>query len=127
MVVRHHSLLDSIISDRGAILTSKFWFSLCYFLGVKRRLSTAFHSQTDGQTEQQNSTMEAYLRAFMSWEQNDLAQLLPIAKFAYNNSKKSVRIIHPLSSIVATTSEFPSKMSAIHAPNPPQPMNWLWN
>ena len=61
VVVRHHGLPDSIISDQGAIFTSKFWSSLCYFLGVKRRLLTAFHPQTDGQTERQNSTMEAYL------------------------------------------------------------------
>ena len=66
VVVRHHGLSDSIISDRGAIFTSKFWSSLCYFLGIKRRLSIAFHPQTDGQTERQNSTMEAYLRAFVN-------------------------------------------------------------
>ena len=89
VVVRHHGLLDSIISDRGAIFTSKFWSLLCYLLGIKRRLSTAFHPQTDGQTEQQNSTMEAYLRAFMNWEQNDWARLLPMAEFAYNNSKNA--------------------------------------
>ena len=51
VVVQHHGLPDSIISDRGAIFTSKFWSSLCYFLGIKRRLSTAFYFQTDGQTE----------------------------------------------------------------------------
>ena len=51
MVVWHHSLPDSIISDRRAIFTSKFWSSLCYFLGIKQRLSTAFHPQTDRQTE----------------------------------------------------------------------------
>ena len=68
MVVRHHSLPDSIISDRGAIFTSKFWSSLCYFLGIKRRLSTAFYPQTDGQNERQNSTIEAYLRAFVNFE-----------------------------------------------------------
>ena len=89
VVVRHHGLPDSIISDRGAIFTSKFWSSLCYFLGIKRRLSTAFHPQTDGQTERQNSTMEAYLRAFVNWEQNDWARLLPMAEFAYNNSKNA--------------------------------------
>ena len=61
MVVWHHSLSDSIISDWRAIFTSKFWSSLCYFLGIKRRLSTAFHPQTDGQTERQNSIIEAYL------------------------------------------------------------------
>ena len=59
MVVWHHGLPNSIVSDRGSLFTSKFWSSLCYFLGIKRRLSTAFHPQTDGQTEYQNSTMEA--------------------------------------------------------------------
>ena len=71
VVVRHHGLPDSIITDRGSLFTSKFWSSLCYFLGIKRRLSTAFHPQTDSQTEKQNSTMEAYLRAFVNWEKND--------------------------------------------------------
>ena len=85
VVVQHHGLLDSIISDQGAIFTSKFWSSLCYFLSIKRRLSTAFHPQTDGQTERQNSTMEAYLRAFVNFEQNDWARLLPITEFPYNN------------------------------------------
>ena len=61
VVVLHHGLPDSIISDRGAIFTSKFWSSLCYFLSIKRRLSTAFYPQADGQTKRQNSTMEAYL------------------------------------------------------------------
>ena len=89
VVVQHHGLPDSIISDRGAIFTSKFWSSLCYFLGIKRRLSTAFHPQTDGQTKRQNSTIEAYLRAFVNFEQNDWARLQPKAKFAYNNAKNA--------------------------------------
>ena len=89
VVVRHHGLPDSIVSDRGSVFTSKFWSSLCYFLGIKRRLSTAFHPQTDRQTERQNSTMEAYLRAFVNYEQNDWARLLPMAEFAYNNAKNT--------------------------------------
>ena len=89
VVVWHHGLPDSIVSDRGSLFTSKFWSSLCYFLGIKRRLSTAFHPQTDGQTERQNSTMEAYLWAFVNFEQNDWARLLPMAEFAYNNAKNA--------------------------------------
>ena len=89
VVVWHHGLPDSIISDRGAIFTSKFWSSLCYFLGIKRKLSTAFHPQTDGQTERQNSIIEAYLWAFVNFEQNDWSRLLPMAKFAYNNAKNA--------------------------------------
>ena len=89
VVVRHHGLSDLIVTNRGSLFTSKFWSSLCYFLGVKRRLSTAFHPQTDGQTKWQNSTMEAYVRAFVNFEQNDWARLLPMAEFAYNNAKNA--------------------------------------
>ncbi len=89
VVIRYHGLPDSIVSDRGSVFTSKFWSSLCYFLGIKQRLSTAFQPQTDGQTKRQNSTMEAYLRAFGNFEQNDWARLLPMAKFAYNNAKSA--------------------------------------
>ena len=48
VVVRHHGLLDLIIINWGSFFTSKFWSSLCSFLGIKRRLSTAFYPQTDG-------------------------------------------------------------------------------
>ena len=68
IIVRHNSLPDSIVSDRGSVFMSKFWSSLCYFLSIKRKLSTAFYPQTDGQTERQNSTMEVYLRAFVNYK-----------------------------------------------------------
>ena len=42
VVVRHHGLPDSIVTDQGSFFTSKFWSLLCYFLGIKRRLFTAF-------------------------------------------------------------------------------------
>ena len=89
VVIRHHGLHNSIITDWGSLFTLKYWSLLCYFLDIKRRLSTAFHPQTNGQMERQNSTMEAYLRAFVNWEQNDLAHLLPMAEFTYNNAKNA--------------------------------------
>lgn len=88
-IIRHHGLPDSIVTDRGSLFTSQFWSSLCYFMSIKRRLSTAFHPQTDGQTERQNSTMEAYLRSYVSFKQDDWVQYLPLAEFAYNNAKHS--------------------------------------
>ena len=51
VVVWYHGLPNSIISDRRAIFMSKFWFSLCYFLDITKQLSTAFHPQTNRQTE----------------------------------------------------------------------------
>ena len=89
VVIRHHSLPDSIINDRRAIFIFKFRSSLCYFFGIKPQLSIAFYLKTDGKTERQNSIIEAYLRAFVNWEQNDWARLLPMAEFVYNNSKNA--------------------------------------
>ncbi len=66
VVVHHHGVLESIVTDQGSLFTSKFWSSLCYFLGIKRKLSTAFYPQTDGQTKRQNSIMKAYLKAFVN-------------------------------------------------------------
>ena len=43
VVVRHHGLLNLIVTNRGSFFTSKFWSSFCYFLGIKERLSTTFH------------------------------------------------------------------------------------
>lgn len=76
---------DSFVTDRGSVFTSKYWSDLCWHLRVKRRLSTAFHPQSDGQTERMNQEMEAYLRIFCSWDQKDWARLLPHAEFAYNS------------------------------------------
>ena len=89
IVVRHHGLPDSIVTDKSSLFISKFWSSLCYFFKVKRRLSTTFHPQTDGQTKRQNKTMEAYLRVFVNFEQNDWIRLLPMAEFLYNNAKNA--------------------------------------
>ena len=89
VVVRHHSLSDSIITNWGSFLTLKFWSSLCYFVGIKRKLSTAFYLQTNSQTEKQNNIIEAYLLAFINFEQNDWAGLFPMAEFAYNNTKNA--------------------------------------
>ncbi len=70
-VIKYHGLPDSIVTNRGSLFTSKFWLCLCYYLNIKRRLSTAIHPQTDGQTKQQNSTIIAYLRAYCWFKQDD--------------------------------------------------------
>ena len=68
IVIKYHGLPDSIVTDQGSLFTSKFWSSLCYCLNVKRRLSTTFYLQTDGQTKRQNNTMEAFLQAYCWFE-----------------------------------------------------------
>jgi transposase InsO family protein len=85
-IVRFFGLPIGIVSDRGSLFTSQFWADLCFVAKVKRRLSTAFHPQTDGQTERQNQTLEQYLRSYVGLKQEIWVQLLPLAEFAYNNS-----------------------------------------
>jgi transposase InsO family protein len=66
-----HGFLVSVVSDRGAQFTSKFWKHLCGRLGVKVKLSTAHHSEMDGQTESVNGWLKQYLREFVNYAQDD--------------------------------------------------------
>ncbi|XP_050378569.1 uncharacterized protein LOC126795878, partial [Argentina anserina] len=88
-VVRLHGAPVSIVSDRDARFTSKFWGGLQKAMGTTLDMSTAFHPQTDGQTERVNQVMEDMLRACVldfkgSWEDH-----LRLIEFAYNNSYHS--------------------------------------
>jgi hypothetical protein len=58
-------------------------------LGVKQNLSTAYHPQTDGQTERVNQVVEGYLRTYIDYAQDDWEAWLPLAEFSYNNSDHS--------------------------------------
>lgn len=83
--VRHHGLPKAITSDRGTNWTSTFWTELCRLVGVKRRLSSAYHPQTDGGTERLNQEAQAYLRNFINHEQSDWKRWLPTAELALNS------------------------------------------
>jgi hypothetical protein len=86
IVASNHGLPDEIISDRGTTFASHFWLSLTSQLGVNHKLSTAYHPQTDGQTERLNQTLEQYLRSYVNYQQDNWVTLLPLAQFAYNSS-----------------------------------------
>jgi hypothetical protein len=58
-------------------------------------MSTAYHPDTDGQTESVNQTLEQYLRAFCNFEQDNWSEMLPIAEYAYNNSVTSATAMSP--------------------------------
>uniref|UniRef100_A0A8C5M117 Gypsy retrotransposon integrase-like protein 1 n=1 Tax=Leptobrachium leishanense TaxID=445787 RepID=A0A8C5M117_9ANUR len=84
-IFRLHGTPTSIISDRGSQFTSRFWKALCKSLHISSRLSSAFHPQTNGQTERTNQTLEQYLRCYSTQSQDNWMNLLPTAEFAYNN------------------------------------------
>jgi hypothetical protein len=85
-VFRLHGLPEVIISDRDPRFTSKFWRSLFDMLGTDLRFSTAFHPQTDGQSERVIQTLENFLRPFVERDPRRWAQQLSLAEFAANNA-----------------------------------------
>ena len=85
-IVKLHGLPKEIISDRDSKFTSHFWRALCDIMGTKQGLSTAFHPQTDGQTERVNRVLEEMLRHYISADHTDWHNHLAMAEFAYNNN-----------------------------------------
>jgi hypothetical protein len=98
-----HGLPTDIVSDRDSRFTSTTWKAFIGTLGIKPRMSTAFHPQTDGQTERLNQAIEAYLRSFVNHEMDDWVDLLPMAEFAYNNSVTSEQGYHHSTRITVIT------------------------
>ncbi|RAL63904.1 hypothetical protein DID88_003092 [Monilinia fructigena] len=83
---RLHGVPTDIVSDRDSRFTAGLWKDFLKLVGIKSRMSTAFHPQTDGQTERINQILEIYLRAFVNYEMSNWEDLLATAEFAYNNS-----------------------------------------
>ncbi|EDN91529.1 hypothetical protein SS1G_00932 [Sclerotinia sclerotiorum 1980 UF-70] len=94
-VIAVHGLPEEILSDRDKLFTSKFWSALVALLGVKRKMSTAFHPQTNGGNERVNQVVEAYLRCYVNYQQNNWVGLLPLAQFAYNSSASETTQVTP--------------------------------
>ena len=85
-VWRYHGLFRSCVSDRGAQFVNKLWERMRTRLGIQARLSTAYHPETDGQTEKTNTSIEEYLRHYVNYLQDDWAQWIAGAEFAINNA-----------------------------------------
>jgi hypothetical protein len=81
-VYRYYGAAESIVSDRGGQFISAFWKEFNRILGTQLKLSTAHHPQTDGQTEIMNQYLEQRLRPFVSYYQDNWAELLPMIDYA---------------------------------------------
>ena len=92
---RLHGLPKAIVSDRGTQFTGLVWTRVCALLKVVRRLSTAFHPQTDGSTERMNDTVEVFFRVFVNYDQDNWVALLPMAELAINNRNAASTGVSP--------------------------------
>jgi hypothetical protein len=106
-VVRLHGVPEHVISDRDPRFTSHFWKEFCTHLGTVIAMSTAYHPQTDGQTERANRVIEEVLRHFISSDMKSWEEFLPMVEFAMNNAKN------------ASTGETPFYLNYGKHPRPP--------
>jgi transposase InsO family protein len=85
-IVCLHGVSKNIVSDRGSRFTSKFWERLHESMDTKLNFSSAYHPQTDSQTERTNQILEDMLRACALKYGKSWNQSLPYVEFLYNNS-----------------------------------------
>jgi hypothetical protein len=85
-IVRYHGIPKTLISDRGSIFVAHFWEPLHECLGTHLIQSSAYHPQTDGQTERINQIIEYMLPACVMIDGPKWDRHVPLAEFSYNNS-----------------------------------------
>ncbi|XP_075096210.1 uncharacterized protein LOC142174331 [Nicotiana tabacum] len=89
-IYRLHGLPQTIVCDRDVIFLSKFWQDLFDVQGVQLHYSTAYHPQSDGQTEVVNKCLEGYLRCMCNDRSKEWATWPPLAEWWYNTSYHTV-------------------------------------
>lgn len=115
-IFRLHGVPADIVSDRGATFNSKFWRAFTSGLGTKCNFSTAFHPQTDGQTERVNQIVEQYLRICCNEAQDNWADLLDTAEFQYNKQKHESTGMSPFELVTGQHPNHPAV--SLPSPNP---------
>ena len=95
IVFRAHGVPERLTTDRGSEFTNKMIAAMCEILGTKHCKSTAYHPQTDGQTERMNRVLEDMLRHYMNPRQDNWDELLAPLEFAVNNARmKALKTRH---------------------------------
>lgn len=100
-IVRLHGIPVSNVSDRDPLFLILFWKELFKMQGTQLRMSTTYHSETDGQTEVLNRIVEGYLRCFCSKQPKSWNAMLPWAEYLYNTSYQGATGCTPFKTVYA--------------------------
>ncbi|XP_026451403.1 uncharacterized protein LOC113351675 [Papaver somniferum] len=98
-VFKLYGLPKSIVSDRYVVFVRNFWQALFSRLGTSLHLSSAYHPQTDGQTERVNDCLETYLRCMTNFKPSKWVTWLPMAKWWYNTSYHTILKLSPFEAL----------------------------
>jgi hypothetical protein len=110
-VFRHCGIPSEIISDRDPNFVSEFWTTLFKLCGTKIKLSTAYHPETDGQTERTNRTLEDMLRMYVGKKQHSWDKWLHMIEFAYNQNIHSSIGVSPFYALYGQECRTPVSLS----------------
>jgi transposase InsO family protein len=102
-VFPHYGIPRKIISNQDTRFTAKFTRELCQILGIQQNISTAYHPQIDGQSEQTNQWLEQYLRIYGNEHQNNWTRYLPITQYTHNSWKNQTTGFTPFELIIGMT------------------------
>ncbi|CAA0828421.1 Unknown protein [Striga hermonthica] len=106
-VVKYFGMPDDIVSDRDPRFTGRFWTTMFNLMGTELKFSTAYHPQTDGQTERMNQLLEEYLRHYVTASQDNWVELLYMTQFCYNLHKSSATGMSPFELVYGQQPQLP--------------------
>lgn len=98
-MIRLHGVPLSIVSDRDPLFFSVFWREIFRVQGTQLKMSTAYHPETDGQTEVLNRILEGYLRCFFYEQPKSWSVVLPWAEYLYNTNYQSAARCTPFETV----------------------------
>ena len=110
-IVKLHGIPAKIVSNRDAKFTSWFWQAMFQSLGTQLNLSSAYHPETDGQTERVNQVIEDMLRSYCNQQPNLWIKYLPLVEFAYNSSHHRSLGMSPFKALYGQDCLIPLRMA----------------
>jgi hypothetical protein len=124
-VFPHFGVPQKVISDRDPRFTGKFMRELCKQLRIEQNISSMYHPQMDGQSEQTNQWLEQYLWIYGNFQQDDWAMLLPLAQFIHNSWPSEVTKMTPFDLLMGYTPQLWQTKTASTLPDIMWHKGWL--